>query len=383
MRVIQVVPAVTQEASGPTYSVVRLCQSLIEVGEDLTLAAMDWSPLPSTPAYMKVFPLGFGPRRLGRSPEMCRWLMDSTASGKVDVIHNHGMWQMNSAYPGWAAKDGKAKLVVSPRGAFSKWAMRYGSWLKKIFWPLIQRPALAGAACFHATSDAEYQDIRRMGFTQPVSIIPNGVDVPGPAPKTARAIRTLLFLGRIHPVKGVDILLRAWAEVSGGFHDWRLMVVGTDAGYTDRPGYLEEMKSLSAQLQLKRVEFSDPLYGEAKWSAYRAAELFVLPSHSENFGITVAEALAAGTPAIVTRGAPWSELDHHEAGWWINDGVEALAAGLKKAMALPPEELARRGANGSAWMTREFSWSSIGSRMDRTYRWLTEGGPVPSWVRLD
>jgi glycosyltransferase involved in cell wall biosynthesis len=222
-----------------------------------------------------------------------------------------------------------------------------------------------------------------MGFNQPVSIIPNGVDVPGHIPKTARGIRTLLFLGRIHPVKGVDSLLRAWAEVSDGFQDWRLLVVGTDAGYSDQAGYLEKMKSLATRLGLKRVEFADPLYGEAKWSAYGAAELFVLPSHSENFGITVAEALAAGTPAIVTRGAPWSELDNREAGWWIDDGVEALVAALKKAMALPPAELARRGANGSAWMTREFSWSTIGSRMDRTYRWLTEGGPAPSWVRLD
>lgn len=383
MRVIHVVPAVTQEASGPSYSVVRLCQSLVEAGVDLTLTAMDWSPLPSRPAFIKIFPLGFGPRRLGHSPSMCRWLQDEAAAGKVDVIHNHGMWQMNAVYPGWAAKDGKAKLVVSPRGAFSVWAMSYGSWLKKIFWPLIQRPALAHASCFHATSDAEYENIRSLGFKQPVAIIPNGIDVPEFVPKTKRDMRTLLFLGRIHPVKGVDVLLRAWAEVSGRFADWRLLVVGTDAGYSAQSGYLGEMKALATQLELKRVEFVDPLYGEAKWSAYRQAELFALPTHSENFGITVAEALAAGTPAIVTKGAPWSELDTHQAGWWIDSGVEALVDGLKTAMALSPEELARRGTNGSGWMAREFSWDTIGNRMHRTYRWLSEGGPVPSWVRLN
>jgi len=178
MRVIHVVPAITEEASGPSYSVVRLCQSLIEAGEDLTLAAMDWSRLSSMPAFMKIFPLGVGPRRLGRSPEMSRWLMGETTAGTVNVVHSHGMWQMNAAYPGWAVKERKTKLVVSPRGAFSTWAMNHGSRFKRIFWPLIQRPALVPASCFHGTSESEHEDIRRLGFKQPVAIIPNGIDVP-------------------------------------------------------------------------------------------------------------------------------------------------------------------------------------------------------------
>ena len=361
---------------------VRLCQSLIEAGEDLTLVALDWSTLPSTPPFLKVFPLGIGPRRLGRSPVMARWLMSETAAGRVDVIHNHGMWQMNAVYPGWAAKGHKAKLVVSPRGAFSTWAMSYGSPFKRIFWLLIQRPALAQASCFHATAEAEYQDIRRLGFDQPVAIIPNGIDVPPLAQREPRNFRTLLFLGRIHPVKGIDVLLNAWAAVMDRFPTLRLLVVGTDKGYGDQGDYLEQMKALAAKLRLTRMEFEEPLYGEAKLAAYREADLFVLPSRSENFGITVAEALAAGTPAIVTKGAPWQGLQTYRAGWWIDSGVDALVASLEEAMASSPGELAQRGTNGREWMMREFSWPNLAKKMDQTYRWLIEGGEHPSWVRM-
>lgn len=383
MRVIHVIPAIAEEASGPSYSVVRLCQSLIEAGEDVTLAALDWSPLPSIPGFMKMFPLGVGPRRLGRSPEMSRWLMSETAEGQVDVVHSHGMWQMNAVYPGKAAKSGKAKLVVSPRGAFSAWAMKHGSRFKKIFWPLLQRPALVRASCFHATSEVECEDIRRLGFNQPVAVIPNGIDVPELIRRTPGPLLTVLFLGRIHPVKGVDVLLNAWAGVMDRFPDWRLLVVGTDMGYGVQGGYLEQMKALAAKLKLKRMEFVGPLYGEAKWSAYREADLFILPTHSENFGMTVAEALAAGTPAIVTKGAPWGGLEKQGAGWWIANGIDALVAGLKEAMGQSPDELAQRGMNGREWMMREFSWQTVGSRMDQTYHWLIKGGEIPSWVRMD
>ena len=100
MRITHIVPAISIESSGPSYSVVRLCESLIEQEQEITLATLDWAPIPSPPEFLKTFPLGFGPRQLGRSPVMRKWLEELVRSHSVDILHSHGMWQMNAVYPG-------------------------------------------------------------------------------------------------------------------------------------------------------------------------------------------------------------------------------------------------------------------------------------------
>lgn len=378
MRVIHVVPTINEEAAGPSYSVPRLCESLIGTGVDVQLAVLDWADVPVTLPYLKTFPLGLGPRRLGVSPKMRRWLKQEVASGRVEIIHNHSLWMMPNVYPGNAVRDSRCRLVVSPRGTLSAWALGRNALQKRIFWRLWQAPTLRAAACFHATAESEYEDIRRLGFRQPVCILPNGIDVPPleKIPNSGR--RQLLFLGRIHPKKGIDNLLRAWQAVEHRFPDWDLHIAGPDNG-----GYLAEMQALATQLRLKRVVFVGPLFGEEKLRAYRAASLFVLPTHSENFGMTVAEALAAGTPAIVTKGAPWGGLEKQGAGWWIDIGVDPLVACLEQALATPPKHLAEMGRAGCEWMLRDYSWERIGMQLSAVYRWLLESGGTPPCVRLD
>ena len=378
MRAIHVVPAITEEAAGPTYSVPRLCESLISTGVDVQLAALDWGAMPVRLPYLKTFPLGLGPRRLGVSPRMRRWLKQEVTSGRVDVIHNHSLWMMPNVYPGNAVRHSRCRLVVSPRGTLSAWALGRNALQKKIFWHVLQAPMLRAAACFHATAVSEYEDIRRLGFRQPVCILPNGIDVPPLEGALKSGRRQLLYLGRIHPVKGIDNLLHAWRAVEDRFPEWELCVAGPD-----NRGYLAEMQALAGQLRLKRVEFADPLFGEDKLRAYRAASLFVLPTHSENFGMTVAEALAAGTPAIVTTGAPWSGLVKQGAGWWIDIGVDPMVACLEQALATTPTRLEEMGRVGREWMLRDYSWERIGAQLSWVYRWLLEGGEPPPWVRLD
>ena len=378
MRLIHIVSSISEEAAGPSYSVVRLCESLIAGGQDVRLAVLDGPPMAAPQRFMNVFPLGTGPRRLGRSPAMHQWLMEQARGGAVEIIHNHGLWMMPNVYSGMVARRRAIPLVTSPRGMLSEWAFQYGSVVKRLFWPLVQKPALAATTCFHATAESEYEDIRRMGFRQPVAIIPNGIAIPEVVPKQAGIFRTLLFLGRVHPVKGLDMLLPAWQAIQDRFRDWRLVIAGPD-----NDGYQKTLQKLAARLRLTRIEFTGALKGNEKWKAYQQADLFVLPSYSENFGMAVAEALATGLPAIVSKGAPWKGLEEKSAGWWVDIGVDPLVDCLNHALAQTPDELETMGRRGRAWMQTEFSWQRIGGMMTQTYQWIAKGGETPESVRMD
>lgn len=309
---------------------------------------------------------------------MAKWLKEEVKSGRAKLIHNHGLWMMPNVYPAWASRGTSCRVVMSPRGTLSEWALRHHAWRKKLFGWLFQNEALERADAFHATALSEYEDIRRLGYRQPVCILPNGIDTPPLVPKTRSGRRTLLYLGRIHKVKGIENLLHAWKAVHRRFENWELVIAGPD----DR-GYLAQYRALASRLALERISFPGPIYGDEKLATYRRASLFVLPTHSENFAMTVAEALAVGTPVIVTKGAPWSGLIDHDAGWWIEIGMDPLVAALEEALALPEERLRVMGENGRAWMKRDFSWASIARQMLAFYTWLLEGGPKPACVRTD
>ena len=178
-----------------------------------------------------------------------------------------------------------------------------------------------------------------------------------------------MSLGRIHPKKGLDRLVRAWAKVEAAHPEWRLRIVGPD-----ELGHAGELAALAAELKTQRVSIEDSVAGDAKTAAYREADLFVLPTLNENFAITVAEALAAGTPVIATKGAPWRGLQSEGCGWWIDHGVEPLAAALANAMAMRREALQAMGAKGRAWMARDFSWDRVAHDMLDVYRWLALRG---------
>lgn len=378
---VHVVPSIANEASGPSYSVVRLCEALKDIGNETKLCVLEPIPSDTECDFIKGFSYGMGPKRIGNSPQMESWLRQQATSGKVSILHNHSLWMMPNIYPARAVRGTSCNLVVSPRGTMSDWAWRHSANIKRVFWFLLQKKALEDATGFVATAQSEYEDIRNRGFTQPVAIIPNGVDVPDSEIKanvTEDGPRKLLFLSRIHPKKGIENLLRAWGVVEEHHLDWQLNIAGPDNG-----GYLYEMKRLANKLSLKRCYFTGPLYGKKKKDAYAGAELYVLPTHSENFGMTVAEALASGTPAIVTKGAPWEGLEREKAGWWIDIGIEPLIAALDDALGRSQQELAAMGENGRNWMIRDYSWEKIARDMALFYDWLIKGGETPGFVFVD
>jgi len=244
---------------------------------------------------------------------------------------------------------------------------------------LLQGDVVRRASCIHATSEQEHDEIRDFGLKNPIAIIPNGIDVPeldGHSTAATDFGRTVLSLGRIHPKKGLDLLVRAWAHVETAHAEWRLRIIGPD-----ERGHASELAALAAELKAKRVSIEGSVAGDAKTAAYRDADLFVIPTMNENFAVTVAEALAAGTPVIATKGAPWRGLASEGCGWWIDHGLEPLVATLAKAMAMRREALQEMGAKGRAWMARDFSWDRVGRDMLDVYRWLAVGGEPPAAVR--
>ena len=230
--------------------------------------------------------------------------------------------------------------------------------------------------CFHATSQAEYDDIRALGFKQPVAIIPNMVNVIEDikAKKKVSNLRTLSYLGRFHPEKGLETLLLAWAEIFKEKQNWNLNLVGTG----DKK-YVTFLKKIVKDLRLERVQFLDSVVGSEKWQMYHDSDLFVLPSPSENFGMVVAEALACGTPVVTTNRTPWKDLPIKGAGWCVNFGVEDLKLGLTEAMNKSSDELIQMGILGKKWISEDFSSSKVGHEMAEVYGWLlSENENVPS-----
>lgn len=285
---------------------------------------------------------------------------------RPDVIHDHGVWLPSNHGVARGARRLNRPRVVSPRGMLEPWALRHRRWKKKMAWWLYQRADLQSAAVLHATAEAEAAQFRQLGLHPPIRIIANGIALPEHAPDKRKpdGRRTALFLGRLHRKKGLPLLVEAWARVKPP--GWRMRVVGPD-----EDGHRAEIAALVAAAGLGEIwEMPGPVNDADKWRCYAEADLFLLPSHSENFGMAVAEAMAAGLPVITTRACPWEGVRTRRCGWWVEPAAESLAAALREACALPGSELASMGERGREWMRSDFSWSKVAEEMASLYESL-------------
>lgn len=294
-----------------------------------------------------------------------------------DVVDVQGLW----TYPSLANlrhhRYGGCPYVITPRGMLDPWALDRSRLKKRLVRTLFEDSHLHCATCLRATAEMEATHFRDFNLHNPIAIIPNGVDVP-PLVRSKRKTGgpcRLLFLSRLHPKKGLPFLLRAWAAIAQQRQDWELIIAGPD-----EVGHEAEMRALETRLAAPRIRWIGAVDGPTKTALYRSADLFVLPTHTENFGLVIAEALAAGVPAIVTKGAPWAGLKAERCGWFINHGVEPLRSTLLEATALPPEERREMGQRGRAWMERDFGWEGIGERMIDLYEWVLGRQTRPSFV---
>lgn len=375
-----VVPSIAEEASGPSYSVPALAMATAELGRSVTIHTSRTRELANKDVAVDIFPHWMVGKPLLQSVHYAPGLRRKMrALPQGTIVHGHGLWLIPNVVSAAAGAREGIKVVHAPRGMLGAGALRFSSYRKKLFWHALQKRAVAHVDCWHATSEKEIADIRDFGLKQPIALVPNGIDVPPEAELSSEPRRkTVLFLGRIHPKKGINTLLKAWAELEALFPDWQLDI----AGPADNE-YGAEYRQFIADHGLQRARLIGPLYGDAKGAAYSASSLFVLPTLDENFGLTVAEALVRETPAIVSHGAPWEGLTQHDCGWWHPIGEAPLRDALSQAMSTSVDELRHKGENGRQWISDEFGWPGLAARMDQVYDWLSERGDQPDFVVTD
>jgi glycosyltransferase involved in cell wall biosynthesis len=378
MRVVHVTTATNREAAGVQAAVDGMVAGLAGV-PDLRLVQLGLLPegetweCGATEQVRRVRLRSIGPRTFSYTPG----LRAAIRAERPDVVHLHGIWQYPCIASTAAARRPGSTVVLSPHGMLSARALAHRSLKKHLAWLAYQRRSLARVDLIHVTSAAERADVRRAGLRQPVAMIPFGVNVPAHCPdRVPTGPMTALFLSRIHPIKGIVDLVRAWARVRPA--GWRLVISGPD-----ECGHRQDVvREISEQGLGASVSIEDPRWGRQREETVAAADLFVLPSHSENFGLAVAEALAQGVPVLTTRGAPWESIVGARCGWWVPVGERGLEAGIEEACGLGRDALLEMGRRGWRMMRDQFAWETCSARLAAVYRWSCGKGPRPESVSL-
>lgn len=361
MKVLQVFPGFT--TGGPSYTVPMMCRALKKSGVDTELHFLDSIPDEIQDLKYQNYELSDWPflAQWGYSHSLFKGL--KKACKTAQIIQTNSLWQYPNLITEFARRGSECKSVIVPRGTLSKYSLSISSLKKKIVLTIGQQVALKNCDLFIATCEDEYKDIRSFGLNAPVAIIPNGIDIPSFKSKIKKEKR-VVFLSRIHKKKGIDILIKAWSVLEPQFPDWDLVIVGPQNDYAN------QMKALALNLRLKNIDFKDAIYGQDKFEYLRNSELFVLPTHSENWGIAILEALACSIPAICTTGAPWEGLITQKCGDWIDLTENNLIDSMQRLMFLSSSERKEMGNRGYEWISQDFSWDAIGQKTLLAYKWL-------------
>ena len=381
-----VVSGLHPNAGGPSRTVVQLADALSRLNLKVSLLSqVNGTQLVTKPVEQSVIlKIGQSNSRLviKLGLPLRRILHESNQLELPTIIHSHGVWSAANYWAFTAARRHGVPLIVHPRGMLEPWALNHKMLKKYIALKLYQQNLLNAASVLVATAGSEYESLRTLGLGNPIAIIPNGVaresfEPHGPTNDVPRSeVRTILFLSRVQEKKGLINLVHAWAQLNPV--GWRLQIAGPDEN-----GHLRKVMALVQHLGIDSiVEYVGAVDGVEKTALYRNADVFVLPTYSENFGVVVAEALASGLPVITTKGAPWADLEKYNCGWWIDIGVQPLATSLREAMALSDDERRAMGARGKNYVQR-YDWNDIASQMSEVYHWALGQGPKPDCIQLD
>jgi glycosyltransferase involved in cell wall biosynthesis len=381
--------SISRQAGGLFWAIPPLVRSLKVGGCAVTVLSIADTNCAEEAGYwadadLKVGELR-GPRAFGYAPGLDKAL----DSAGLDVVHTHGLWMYPSVVASrWAARSRKP-LIVSPHGMLDAWALRNAAWKKRAAGWLFENHHLRQASCLHALNEAEYQAIRNYGLSNPVAIIPNGVGLPAareplPRPDWAQDLRDdariLLFLGRLHPKKGLANLLRAWARVpSMRSPNWYLVIAGWDQG-----GHEAELRHLAEALQLgQRMRLVGPQLDAQKAAILAFADAFILPSYSEGLPMAVLEAWAYRLPVLMTPQCNLPEGFAAGGAMEIAPDADRMAERLAAFLDLPEAERRAMGNRGRRLVEERFDWSAIAAQMSDVYAWILGREEKPACVRVD
>lgn len=409
MKVTHVSASLSRAAGGIFEIEIALARNLHELGVVTDVVGLlddQWMvDYPRwRPVNAKVCPI-VGFKKFGYSPAM----KDHLASVSFDVLHLHTLWMYPSIAVHRSAVDRHKPYVVTPNGMLEPWALRNSALKKKISGWFYENRNLSGAACLHANTEKELGDIRNFGLRNPVCIIPNGVDLPdyidrGPEGKGQK--KQLLFLGRIHPKKGLANAIRAWKKIQNDKlgeldqSEWQLVVAGWDQGgheadlkllATELGIHWADVRNMDAESPNYRVRFSDfqllftgPAFGDAKDALLRQASAFILPSFSEGLPMSVLEAWSYWLPVLMTDQCNIPEGFAANAAIRIGTDTEGIVEGLRELFSLPvipngerTSSLSSMGKNGRSLVERQFTWSKVAVEIKQVYEWLLDGNSAP------
>jgi glycosyltransferase involved in cell wall biosynthesis len=380
--VLHVAPTVAA-SDGTSVAVLAMLRALgDETDVDALLLAGEYDGLGLHPALprdssVRILPV-LQPLRgrlgytVGYPPRFSRALSELAAS--ADIVHLHGLWLYPTIIGGRILRRLRRRYVLSLHGALMTDAMARSRIKKALALALFERRTIEAASMVVATSQVELDQVRSIGFSVTGTVLPLAVDPAAVAffsraradsPSTdARHVRTVLCVSRFHSRKRLVEVVRAFADVAQQVPEWHLRIVGPD--YEE--GYRAKVLAAARESGLAgRISVEPATEGERLWTAYRNADLFLLASTFEKFGLVVAEALAAGVPVIATRGTPWPQLAGEECGWWIDSSLETLPATLKTAMSISPADRREMGQRGVRLVERDFSLRALGRGLAAVY----------------
>ena len=390
MKVALLTTANSHRAGGLYYSVPNLAHGIHSKGIDVSVVSYDdehsqrdsavYGDLPHVKYTVSRLPLL---RSMGYSGDIHR-VLDQVAP---DIVHNQGIWMYHScAALRYRNRHRGAATIIQPRGMLDPWAVRNSAWKKRIAGWLYESKNLKRANCIYALCQSEYESVRKFGLSNPVAVIPNGFNLPVNPVYTRRnsgGRRALLYVGRIHPKKGLREMIEGLAEIKrnapGFFADWEVRIAGWDQG-----GHIVELQRLVADGGLAGdVKFLGSVYGTDKERELCAASAFILPSFSEGLPMSVLEAWAYRLPVVMTDFCNLPDGFATGSAHRIAPTASSIAQGLMELYEMNEDELSQMGENGYKLMQSKYTWDSIADKTVELYHWLLGEGDKPEFVHLD